>query len=115
MLPPERRSMVRLPRFSVGTNWITTLSVTMRTASRSTSGTLRPSGLAGAVREEAAIAAIMALTKPPPEQSALRVEGSVTQLQPLKSIAPSHVVMAGLDPAVHVFLHIKQGVAARHH
>ena len=42
--------MVRLPRVSLGTNWMTTLSVTMRTASLSTSGTLRPTGarLAGA-------------------------------------------------------------------
>ena len=52
VLPP-RRSMVRPPRFSFGTNWITMLSVTIRTASRSTSGTLRPSGVASAVRADA--------------------------------------------------------------
>ena len=51
---PLRRSMVRPSRFSVGTNWMTILSVTMRTASWSTTGTSPLSVLAGAVRALAA-------------------------------------------------------------
>ena len=63
---PLLRSMVRPSRFSVGTNWMTILSVTMRTASRSTSGTARPSVFAGAVLALAASVAITAETKPAP-------------------------------------------------
>ena len=40
------------------------MSVTIRTASRSTVGTLRPSGFASAVRAAPVSAAIMAVTKP---------------------------------------------------
>src|SRR5260221_7146469 len=79
--------MVRLPRFSSGTNWITMLSVTIRTATRSTSGMVRPSGFASAVRALAASAAIIAVTKTaPPEQSAPSEDASGMQLQPLKSM-----------------------------
>ena len=63
---PLLRSMVRPSRFSVGTNWITILSVTMRTARRSTSGTARPSVFAGAVLALPASVAITAETKPAP-------------------------------------------------
>ena len=63
------------------------LSVTIRTATRSTSGIWRPSGCASAVRAPAASAAIMAVTKPePPAHSAPSVEGSEMQLQPPKSM-----------------------------
>ena len=63
---PLRRSMAKPSRVSGGTNWMTTLSVTMRTASRSTTGTSPLSVLAACVRLPAAIAAIMAVTKPAP-------------------------------------------------
>jgi hypothetical protein len=83
-------------RVSFCMNCITMLSVMIRTASRSTSGTLRPSGVASAVRELAASAAIMAVTKPaPPEHKAPNEEGSGMQLQPLKSMI--HI------PAEYVF------------
>ena len=77
------------------------LSVTIRTARRSTSGTLRPSGVASAVRADAASAAIIAETKPaPPEQSAPSEAGSAMQLQPPKSmvVVPSGRVFTAGQP-----------------
>ena len=72
------------------------LSVTIRTAKRSTSGTLRPSGVASAVRAPADSAAIMAVTKPaPPVHSEPKVEASVMHWQPPKSI----VILADLCSA----------------
>src|SRR5262245_2985959 len=80
-------------RCSDGTNCITMLSVTTRTATRSTSGTSRPSGRAGAVRTLAAIVAMTADTKPvPPAHSGARLETadvSAMQLQALNNIRAS--------------------------
>ena len=68
---PLLRSMVTPPRVSFGMNWMTILSVTMRTLSSSTTGTAWPRVFAGAVLAPAASVAITAETKPaPPEHSA---------------------------------------------
>ena len=67
---------------SLGTNWMTTLSVMTRTASLSTSGTLRPTGRASPVRAVATMAPTMAEINPaPPARSEVNEAGSVTQLQ----------------------------------
>jgi hypothetical protein len=66
VLLPVRRSMVRPERFSDGTNWTTSLSVTTRTASLSTSGIREPGVWACAVREVPASVATRADTKPAP-------------------------------------------------
>src|SRR2546430_6718938 len=69
-LRPGRRSMVSPSRFSVGIHLMIWLSVTIRTATLSTSGGLEASTCARAVRELPARVPISAVTKPaPPAQS----------------------------------------------
>src|SRR5262245_10435409 len=100
-------------RVSLGTNCITMLSVMIRTATRSTSGTLRPSGVASAVRELAARAAIMAVTKPaPPVHKAPNEEGSEMQLQPLKSMIHTLPNMCSPQPR-RIMLRSKDASRAR--
>src|SRR5206468_12526930 len=74
-LPPGRRSMVSPSRFSVGIHLMIWLSVTIRTATLSTSGGLEASACACAVRELPARVPISAVTKPaPPAHSKPRLE-----------------------------------------
>jgi hypothetical protein len=89
VLLPVRRSMVKPSRFSVGTNCMTMLSVTMRTASLSTCGTPPRNVLAGSVLALAASVAIIAVTKPAPPEHKLPTSDSddgATQLQRLNSM-----------------------------
>ena len=62
------------------------LSVTMRTATRSTSGTAARKVLAGAVRLAAASAAIMAVTKPEPPAQSEEAAKAEPQAQTLNSM-----------------------------
>ena len=62
------------------------LSVTMRIATRSTSGTSARSVLAGRVRWAAASAAIMAVTKPEPPAQSEEPTSAEPQLQTLNNM-----------------------------
>src|SRR4051812_35327537 len=95
--------MIKPSRVSSGRNIWVRLSVTIRTASRSTSGVLSRSALASCLREFAASVAITAVTKPvPPIHKGPADDASdVAQLHRLNSIvAPPH----GVEHARHAFL-----------
>ena len=90
---PLLRSMVTPPRFSVAMNWMTMLSVTMRTATLSTTGTSPRSVFAGAVLALPASVAITAETNPaPPLQSWLTPDrkGALASVQ-----GPNSIVILG--------------------